>query len=412
MFRAKLTRNAAAAAALGFAVALTAGAAVAYTAKNPQGSYQDPGISDSEIVIGLHAPLSGRAKPFGADALDAAKMWYKMINDRGGIWGRKIRVVVADDKCSPNDLLAVVKKLVTVDKVFLINGGSCTHATVAAQEYVTREKIPFVMLNAAGDAAVFPPTRYVFGAFGGTQRTVGGSLIEFVTTKLGAKKIAYLAHDDDFGASNYLAAKWAADQNGATFVADQRVSRKIVDVTAPMLKIRASGADVLVITTYTGPAALIVKKAHEFGIKMPIVAVVQAVPNLKAFIKNVGTKDAFKNFYYGSPLNDLTNGPKQQWIINMFKANYAGRQPSPFMSYGVPSAMAISQALHNAGPNPTREMFVDALAGLSFNTGILAGPIEFGKNKRDGHNASIFLKFDGTNTSRVPGIFYNRMPLK
>ncbi len=411
MFRSKLTRSVT---AFGFCLGLSlaAATAAAYTVGNPQGKYQDPGISDTEIVIGLHAPLSGRAKAFGADALDAAKMWYKMINDRGGIWGRKIRVVVADDKCSPNDLVAVVKKMVTVDKVFIVHGGSCTHATVAAQEYITREKVPFVMLNAAGDAAVFPPTRYTFGAFGGTQRTVGGSLIDFVTSKLGAKKIAYIAHDDDFGASNFLAAKWAADQNGATFVTDQRVSRKIVDVTAPMLKVRASGADVLVITTYTGPAALIVKKAHEFGIKMPIVAAVQAVPNLGAFIKNVGTKDAFKNFYYGSPLNDLTQGPKQQWIIDMFKANYDGRNPSPFMAYGVPSAMAVAQALHNAGPNPTRESFVDALAALNFNTGILAGPIEFGKNKRDGHNASIFLKFDGTNTSRVPGIFYNRMPLK
>jgi len=396
---------------LSLSLALAAGSAAAYTVGNPGGSYTDPGITDTEIVIGLHAPLSGRAKAYGVDALDAAKMWYKMINDRGGIWGRKIRVVVADDKCSPNDLVGVVKKMVTVDKVFLVHGGSCTHATVAAQEYITREKVPFVMLNAAGDAAVFPPTRYVFGSFGGTQRTVGGSLIDFVVKKLGAKKIAYVAHDDDFGASNFLAANWAVENNGVKFAADERVSRKIVDVTAPMLKIRASGADVLVITTYTGPAALFVKKAHEFGLKIPIVAAVQAVPNLKAFVKNVGSKDAFKNFYYGSPLNDLTDGPKQQWIINMFKKNYPGRSPSPFMSYGVPSAMAVAQALHNAGPNPTRESFVDAMSALKFNTGILAGPIEFGSNRRDGHNASIFLKFDGDATSRVPGVFFNGMPV-
>ena len=396
--------------AFGLAAALSVGVASAYTVKDPQQKYADPGITDDEIVIGLHAPLSGRAKAFGADALDAARMWYDMINARGGIWGRKIRVIVGDDKCSPNDLLAVVKKFVTEDKVFLVNGGSCTHAAVAAQEYVTREKVPFVMLNAAGDAAVFPPTRYVFGAFGGTQRTVGGSLIDFVTKNLGAKKIAYIAHDDDFGASNYLAAKWTADQNGASIVADQRVSRKIVDVTAPMLKIRASGADVIVITTYTGPAALLVKKAHEFGIKVPIVAAVQAVPNLEAFVKNVGSKEAFANFYYGSPLNDLTDGPKQQWVIDWFKKTY-NRTPTPFMSYGIPSAMAIAQALHNAGPNPTREGFIDALAATRLNTGILAGPIEFGDNKRDGHNASIFIKYDGASSTRVPGVFFNRMPL-
>jgi len=79
---------------LGLGMALVASSATAYTVGNPQGKYQDPGISDTEIVIGLHAPLSGRAKAYGVDALDAAKMWYKMINDRGGIWGRKIRMLL------------------------------------------------------------------------------------------------------------------------------------------------------------------------------------------------------------------------------------------------------------------------------------------------------------------------------
>ena len=139
----------------------------------------DPGITDSEITIGLFAPMSGQSTAFGLDALQAAKMWYEEVNKKGGIHGRKIKVLVEDDKCSPNDVVAVVKKFVTVDNIFIVHGGSCTAAAVAAQEFVTREKVPHVMLNASGDAAVIPPTRYVFGAFGGTQRTVGATLAEF-----------------------------------------------------------------------------------------------------------------------------------------------------------------------------------------------------------------------------------------
>src|SRR2546426_962875 len=67
--------------------------------------------------------MSGSLAAFGLDPLQAAKMWYEEVNKKGGIHGRKIRVVVEDDKCNPNELGAVVRKFVTVDKVFLINGG-------------------------------------------------------------------------------------------------------------------------------------------------------------------------------------------------------------------------------------------------------------------------------------------------
>src|ERR1044072_2791550 len=158
---------------------LCAAALVAALGANPARA-ADPGITDTEINIGLFAPMSGQLAAFGFAALQAAKMWYEETNKKGGIHGRKIKVIVEDNKCVPNEAVAVVKKLITVDKTFIVHGGSCTAAAVAAQEFVTREKVPHVMLNASGDGAVIPPTRYVFGAFAGTQRTVGATLAEYV----------------------------------------------------------------------------------------------------------------------------------------------------------------------------------------------------------------------------------------
>src|SRR5262249_54507373 len=134
----------------------------------------DPGITDTEITIGLFGPLSGPLVGYGVDPLNAAKMLYEEANKKGGVHGRKIKLLVEDDKCTPNDLVAVVKKLTTVDKVFILHGGSCTAAVAAAQEYVNREKMPMAMLNAAGDNAGFPPTGYGFGPFHRTQPGYGG----------------------------------------------------------------------------------------------------------------------------------------------------------------------------------------------------------------------------------------------
>jgi branched-chain amino acid transport system substrate-binding protein len=63
---------------------------------------QTPGVSNNEIVIGLFAPLSGPLVAYGVDPLNAAKMLYDEVNAKGGIHGRKIRLVIEDDKCTGN----------------------------------------------------------------------------------------------------------------------------------------------------------------------------------------------------------------------------------------------------------------------------------------------------------------------
>lgn len=367
----------------------------------------DPGVTDTEITIGLFAPLSGQLASFGVDPLNAAKMWYEEVNKKGGIHGRKIKVIVEDDKCSPADVVAVVKKFITVDNAFLVHGGSCTAPTVAAQETVTREKVPLVMLNAAGDGAVFPPTRYVFGAFGGTQRSVGATIMEFGITGLKGKKIAYLAHDDDFGNSNWATAKGVADRLGAEVVVAERMSPRITDVTAPLLKVRAANPDVIISTAYPAPTVLIAQKYAEFGMsKTPLVIAVQGIPVPAAFHKNVDNDAAFANLYYGSPLNDLTEGPKQQPWIAMYKQYYPDRTMGAYMAYGLPSAMAITRALEAVGKNLTREAFVDAMEKVNFESGILAGPTAFAQGRRDGMRSSVFIKFDGKTHTLMPGFYH------
>ena len=100
----------------------------------------DPGLTDTEIAIGLFGPLSGPLIGYGLDPVNAAKMWYDDINKKGGIHGRKIRLVIEDDKCTANDLVAAVKKLLTVDNVFMLHGGSCTAALTAAQDISTARR--------------------------------------------------------------------------------------------------------------------------------------------------------------------------------------------------------------------------------------------------------------------------------
>ena len=375
----------------------------------------EPGLTDTTIKIGLFGPMSGPAQAYGQDVMNAAKMYYAKINAEGGIHGRKIEIVEEDDRCSPNDLVAAVKKLVEQDQVFILNGGSCSAPVVAAKEYVVRSTVPWVMLNASGDGALYPPQPNIFGATSISQRAVGGSVVEFATKQLGAKKIGYINHDDAYGAWNLEAATQQAKENGATFQVES-IDPKITDVTAPVLKLRAAGVDVLVITTYAAPAQLILKKAQELRFDKPIVVAVNAIANLKQMVDNVGSKDAFKNVYIQELLMAKPGSEKLGWVYDMYKASYpdlaaqAGH-PQVYMPYGIPPAQVVVKALEAAGRDVTRAKFIDAVEHLKFDS-VMAGPISFTKTEHAGQKAAIYFKFDGETLTDVPGVFASRWTYK
>lgn len=382
----------------------------------PAAEAEEPGVTPASIRIGMFGPLSGASMAYGFDVMNAARMYYNKINKEGGINGRKIEIVQEDDRCNANDVVAAVKKLVDQDQVFLLNGGSCSAPVVAAKDYVTRAGVPWVMLNASGDGALYPPQPNIFGAFSISQRAMGGSVVEFAAKQLKAKKVAYINHDDAYGAWNLEGAQFQAKDVGAT-LAIESIDLNITDVTAPVLKARASGADVLVIATYARPAQLIVKKAYELGFNKPIIIAVNAIASLKQLTENVGNNDAFKQVYIEEVLGARPGSEKLAWVYDMYKASYPDLAAQPdhpqvYMPYGIASAMAVVKALQAAGPDLTRAKVIEALNDMNFDSGVMAGPIVFTKIEHAGQKASIYFKFDGSSLTEVPGSFASRWTYK
>lgn len=366
----------------------------------------DPGITDTEITIGLFGPLSGPLVGYGLDPLQAAKMMYEEANKAGGIHGRKIKLIIEDDKCTPNDLVGVVKKLATVDNVFALHGGSCTPAVAAAQDYINREKIPMLMLNAAGDNAVFPPTKYVFGSFHGTQRVYGGALAAYAADALKVKKVAIIVHDDDYGNANLKTTKAVLESKGVEVVAAERIPPNINDVTAPMLRIRAANPDAILSGAYPAPTVLIAQKYNEYGMtKIPLLVATQGIPSPPTFAKNVGDNNALVNFYHTWSFTDVGDEAVHKKYFSLYKGYYPSREPTPFMVSGLPSALVMIQALKDAGRNLTRDSLVAALEKVNLKTDIMAGPLAFGPGRRDALRSVFVLRFDGKTEKVMPGTF-------
>ncbi|MGI4952411.1 MAG: ABC transporter substrate-binding protein [Janthinobacterium lividum] len=367
----------------------------------------ETGVTDDEIRIGLFGALSGPLAVNSVDAVNAAKAWYADVNARGGVHGRKIRLVVEDEKCSPAEANAVARKLITVDKVFALHGGSCSGVVVSLQELANREKIPHVFLNASGDSAVFPPTRYQFGAFAGTERSTMAAVMTFAAKTLKGKRLAIIGPDDDMGRAASRFARAAAAKLGVEIVTVETAANNQTDVTVPLLNTRAAKPDVILLTTYTAPTVLLLQKAQEFGMTLPMVGAIQAMSSApQAFAKAVGDNAALANFYYTNPLATQIGSARLQPFMDMFaKAYPAITTPSQVMPYGFNSAIAVVKGLEAAGRDLTRDGFVDAMQTLDYESPITVGRIKFGPERRDAVRGQVVLKWDGKTLAQQPGAY-------
>jgi branched-chain amino acid transport system substrate-binding protein len=377
--------------------------------------YEDPGITDTEIKIGVFAPLSGPVVSYGIDPMRFVEMWYEMINQSGGIQGRKVVLIKEDDKGSGTSLVAAVKKLVTVDKVFLLHGGTVSGALLASMDYVQREKVPLVGMTASMDGLLYPPRKYIFGGLGGTLHAFGGAVVDFCVNHLKAKRLAYVMHDDEYGAWGYEPFAWQLKAvHKLTPVAVEKISRDITDVTTVLMRIKNANPDAIVLMTYDRPGALLIRQAHSLGIKVPIILGATGAVNVQATADAVGTKEALNNFYYQSALRDQQNGPDLEWARKLYFKHYpdlVGKPdlPSAIGYMGIASTKVVTLGLELAGPYPTREKFISALEGMSYlDTGVMAGILSFSSDDHAGTEHTTFFKFDGKKIEKVPGSYESR----
>jgi branched-chain amino acid transport system substrate-binding protein len=228
----------------------------------------DPGASDTEIKVGNIMPYSG---PWSAYALigrtEAA--YFKMINDKGGVNGRKINFISYDDAFSPPKTVEQARKLVESDEVLLIFQNLGTPTSNAIQKYLNGKKVPqlFVATGATkfGDYKNFPWTM----GWQPTYQTEGRIYAKYILDNLPQGKIGILYQNDDSG-RDYL--KGLKDGLGAEATKRMIVSELPYDATDPtidsqIVAIKAAGADIFFDEAAPKFAAMAIRKVAELGWK-------------------------------------------------------------------------------------------------------------------------------------------------
>ena len=351
-------------AVLGAALALVATSGSAALAQKKY----DTGASDTEIKIGNIIPYSGPASAYGVIG-KTEEAYFKMINDRGGINGRKVNFVSYDDAYSPPKAVEQVRKLVESDEVLLVFNPLGTPSNTAIQKYLNSKKIPqlFVATGATkwNDPKNFPWTM----GWQPSYQSEAQIYAKWLMKEKPDAKVAILYQNDDFGKDYLKGTKDGFGAKGATsIIMEESYEISEPSIDSHIVKIKAANPDVLLIYTTPKFGAQTIKKTAELGWK-PL----QIITNVSASVGSVMQPAGFDNAQGVLSAAYAKDGADPQWANdpNMkkwaeFLDKYmpgADKTDGGYV-YGYGAAQTLAKVLEMCGDDLTRANVMKQAASM------------------------------------------------
>jgi len=317
------------------------------------------------IKLGLFVPLTGFAAADGASALNGAQIAVDLINQNGGINGKKVELVYYDDSAKADQASTIARKLIEQDKVVMGISGTYSTATRAAAQIFQSSGVPMISSYAIHPSIIETGDLIFRVGMGAPVEGVAGAYL--AVEKLGAKKIAILTIDNDFGVSLTEAFKAKVLELGAQIVFEKKYPLGECEFRDVLSTIAIKNPDVIWAPGYYEEAAHIVSQAKELGITATVIG--QEGYDSPKFIELAG--DAAEGTIIVTDLNRDSQVP----IAKQFLAEYKARTGLDADMVGASAFDAVQMAAYaigEAGTDP--QGIAQALNGIRHYDDVVSGP--------------------------------------
>jgi ABC-type branched-subunit amino acid transport system substrate-binding protein len=318
-----------------------------------------PGVTNAEILIGQTNPYSGPLSAYGTQGR-AQAAYYKMVNDEGGVNGRKIKLISLDDGYSPPKTVEQHRRLIEGDEVLGIVGTMGTPTNSAIVKYVNGKAVPHIFLATGaskwGDVANYPWTMGWYP----TYRSEGMIYGTYIRDTIKDAKIAILSQNDDYGrdfVSGFKAGLGEAADKLIVKELTYEVSEPTVD--SAVITLKSSGANVLFSAVTAKAAAQTIKKAAELDWH-PTHFLVQNANSIATVLTPAGLDHSvgiISTAYLKDPSDpQFADDPGMKWYLAFMKQYYPeGDAKDPQNQIGVSIAATFVQVLRQCGDDLSRE---------------------------------------------------------
>ncbi len=351
--------------ALAASLVLGVTAAIAGTAR----SASDPGVTSTSILLGGTAPLTGPSAAYSSVAR-GAEAYFKYVNARGGVHGRKIEYKVVDDGYNASETVPLTHQLVEQDKVFALFNSLGTAGNLAVRPYLNTMKVPqlFVASGATTfgrDYATYP---YSSG-FQPSYQAEGWVYGKYLARTASGATIAVLFQNDDFGKELLGGLKRGLQRSKAKVIAAQPYDAGAADISSQIAKLKASGADTLAIFATPNVAVQAYSIASKTGWKPKRVLNSSVGSGAATMVKasdngqNKLVNDTISMAFMKDPNDPQWKSDTHMKLYRKILSRYApgATGDDTLYVYGMAAAWTAVEALRRAGKDLTRESLVKTL---------------------------------------------------
>ncbi|WP_334189226.1 ABC transporter substrate-binding protein [Noviherbaspirillum sp.] len=345
--------------------------------------FAEVGVTPQKIKLGQSAPFTGPAAQLGIQMYAGAKVYFDNVNAQGGVHGRKIELVTADDKYEPTLAAENTRRLIQDERVFALFGYVGTPTSNAALPIFTKEKVPFFAPFTGAQSLREPFNRQIFNIRASYYEETEHLVDQLV--KLGIKNIAVFYQNDAYGKTGLEGVERALRKRGLPVAATSTVERNSTDVGAAVSVLMPKRPDAIIqISAYASCAALI-KQMKAGGYTGQFYNV--------SFVGSQALANALAEDGPGVVVSQVVPFPWRQ--ANPLVAEYnkalkkAGIEDANFSSLeGYIAAKVFVEGLRRAGADLTRDKLIGALESISTANYDIGFPVNFSPND---HNGSEYV---------------------
>ena len=336
-----------------------------------------------EIKIGSSMAMTGGLGPNGKSALLAWKIWEEDVNAKGGLLGRKVKLIYYDDQSNPSTVPGIYTKLLDVDKVDLVVGGYATAMLAPAMPVIMQRKKLFIgLLGLSVNTEFNYPNYFVMIPSGPDPKPAFTKGFFDIAMAQDPKPttVAIVAADQEFSRNASDGARANAKAAGLKIVYDKTYPPSTTDYTPIVRAIAATNPDILVICSYPPDSVGMVRAINEVGFKAKIMGGAMVGPQNTSMKAQLGPLlNGFVNYEFWLPVPKM-QFPGIEELMKKYQARAAAEGVDPLGYYMAPQAYAQLQVLEQAitaTKSLDDQKLADYIRANTFKT--VLGDVKFGK---------------------------------
>ena len=359
------------------------------------GEKAKPAAQTNEIKIGGNVEMTGGVANYGNQALSGMKLAFKQVNESGGVLGKKINLILADNKSEPAEAANATTKLITQDKVSIVMGPIVSSNVLATVKIAEDNKVVVMTPTGTNEKITVDNGKVRPFAFRACfiDPFQGRVMANYATKSLKAKTaVIYIDSSSDYSKGVAAAFEETFVKNGGKVAGKEAFLQKDQDFKATMTKIKAMNADIVFIPAYYEEVGKIVKQARELGINQPLLGT-DGWDNPK--VVEIAGAAALNNTFFSNHYSSQDSDPNVKKFIDAYKAEYK-EEPSSMAALGYDAAMIVIDAIKRA--NTTDAAKVKEAMEQTKNLQVSTGIVTMDSNHNPIKSAVVIEMKDGKQT--------------